>query len=56
MDWNWLIGVLILICDIYAILRIAGSGASPGMKALWIVLVLLLPFLGLIIWWFVGPK
>lgn len=56
MDLNYLIYILVLVADVYAILKIAGSGASPGMKALWIVLVLLLPLLGLLIWWFAGPK
>ena len=38
-----LIGVLILIADIWAILNIANSSATNGAKALWIVLVLRLP-------------
>jgi len=51
-----LIGLVILILDVWAILKIAQSGASTGSKALWIVLVLILPILGLIIWFFAGPK
>jgi hypothetical protein len=51
-----LIGLIILILDVWAILKIAQSGASTGSKALWIVLVLILPILGLIIWFFAGPK
>jgi succinate dehydrogenase/fumarate reductase cytochrome b subunit len=51
-----LIGLVILILDVWAILKIAQSGASTGSKALWIVLVLILPVLGLIIWFFAGPK
>jgi hypothetical protein len=51
-----LIGVLILIADIWAILNIANSSATNGAKALWIVLVLLLPVLGLIVWYLAGPK
>ncbi|MEK6594533.1 MAG: PLDc N-terminal domain-containing protein [Pseudomonadota bacterium] len=49
-------GLLVLICDIWAIIHIAQSSASAGAKALWIVLVLLLPVLGLIIWFFAGPR
>jgi hypothetical protein len=51
-----LLGVLILIADIWAILNIANSSATTGAKALWIVLVLLLPVLGLIVWYLAGPK
>ena len=51
-----LIGLVILVLDVWAIIKIVQSGASTGGKALWIVLVLILPILGLIIWFFAGPK
>lgn len=51
-----IIGLLILVADIWAILNIVQSHESTGTKALWIVLVLVLPLLGLIIWYFAGPK
>jgi hypothetical protein len=51
-----ILGLLILIADIWAIIHIAQSSASPGAKALWIVLVLLLPVIGLIIWFVAGPR
>jgi succinate dehydrogenase/fumarate reductase cytochrome b subunit len=54
--YNGLLGLLILIGDIWAIISIAQSAASNGKKALWIVLVLLLPVLGLILWFFLGPR
>ena len=50
-----LIGILILIADIYAIIKIAQSSAEPLKKALWIVGVLLFPVVGLIAWYLVGP-
>lgn len=49
-------GLLILILDIWAIVNIARSSASTGAKALWIVLVLLLPVIGLILWLLLGPR
>ena len=49
-------GLLILIADVWAIIRIAQSRVSPGYKALWIVLVLVLPLLGLVIWLLLGPR
>ena len=51
-----LFGIIILAADIWAILKIAGSGASTGAKALWIVLILVLPVLGLILWALLGPR
>lgn len=51
-----LLGLLILVADIWAVLNIFQSSESNGMKALWIAAVILLPVLGLIVWYFVGPK
>ena len=51
-----IVSLLILIADIWAILNIFQSGESTGAKALWIVLVLVLPVLGLVIWYFAGPR
>ena len=48
--------LLILVADIWAIINIFKSSESTGTKALWTVLVLVLPVLGLLIWYFVGPK
>ena len=49
-------GLLVLAGDVWAILNIAQSSASNEKKALWIVLVVVLPLLGLILWYFLGPK
>lgn len=55
MELGGLLGILVLIADVYAILKIARSSASDGKKALWIVIVLILPVLGVIIWYLMGP-
>lgn len=49
-------GLLILIADIYAIVKTLGSSASTGSKVLWVILILLLPILGVIFWFFAGPR
>ena len=54
--FSGLLGLLILIADVWAIVNIFQSDESTGTKVLWIVLVLVLPLLGLIIWYFAGPK
>lgn len=51
-----LFGLLVLIADIYALVKIVQSGASTGSKVLWILLIVLLPVLGFIIWLFFGPR
>ena len=51
-----LFGLIILIADVWAIVRIVQSGASTGAKVSWIVLILLLPIVGLLIWLMAGPK
>lgn len=51
-----LLALVVLIADIWAILNIIGSEASTGRKILWTLLVLIFPVLGLIIWYFAGPR
>jgi succinate dehydrogenase/fumarate reductase cytochrome b subunit len=55
MEVTGILGVLVLIADIYAILKIVKSSVSDGRKALWIAIVLVLPVLGVIIWYLMGP-
>ena len=49
-------GLLILALDIWAIVNIFQSSATNEKKALWIIAVVLLPLLGLILWYFLGPR
>ena len=48
--------LLLLIADIWAIVSTVQSRASTGKKVVWIVAILLLPVIGLIVWWLAGPK
>ena len=56
MGYHSLLGVLILIGDVWAIINIYQSSASNEKKLLWIIVVALLPLLGLILWYFLGPR
>ena len=56
MGFNGIWGLLVLAGDVWAIINIAQSSASNEKKALWIVLVVVLPLVGLILWYFLGPK
>lgn len=51
-----LLGLIILVLDVWAIVKILQSGAGTGSKVLWTVLILVLPLLGLIIWLLFGPR
>jgi len=47
--------LLVLVADIWAIDQVVTSRESRGTKTLWAVLILL-PVLGLIVWYFAGPR
>lgn len=50
-----LLGLLVLIADIWAIIQIINAKTSNGTKLLWVLLVLFLPVIGLVIWYLMGP-
>jgi hypothetical protein len=56
IEVSGLIGAIGLVLTVYAGVKIVQSEASTGSKVLWIVLILLLPVLGLVLWWLFGPK
>jgi len=56
IETGGLFGLLLLIADVYAIVKTVQSPATTGNKVVWIVVVLLLPLLGLILWFLFGPK
>jgi Phospholipase_D-nuclease N-terminal len=51
-----LFGIIVLIADVWAIINVFQSSADTGKKVLWTVLILILPVLGFILWYFLGPK
>lgn len=56
MGYGGLLGVLVLLGDIWAIINIFQSSASNEKKLIWIIAVVLLPLLGLILWFLLGPR
>jgi succinate dehydrogenase/fumarate reductase cytochrome b subunit len=56
VGYNGIWGLLVLIADVWAVINIAQSSASNEKKALWIVLVVVLPLVGVILWYFLGPR
>jgi hypothetical protein len=53
---EFVFGLIVLALDIWAIVNIVGSSASTGAKILWALLIIILPVVGFIIWFFAGPR
>jgi hypothetical protein len=51
-----LIGIIIFILDVVAIIDCLKSSQETGKKILWVVLILILPVVGLILYYLVGKK
>lgn len=56
MRYEGLGGLIVLVADVWAIVNIFQSSKGTGDKVLWTVLVILLPVLGFILWFFFGPR
>ena len=56
MGLGGLIGLIVLIADVWAILNVFQSRTSTGGKVLWTAVILIMPVLGFIIWFFAGPR
>ncbi len=55
-EFTGVLGLIHLALVVWAAVSILGSRASQGSKVLWILLVLIFPVVGLIIWLIAGPK
>lgn len=51
-----LFGLLVFVADIWAVVTIVQSAVTPGKKVLWCLLILILPVIGLVIWYLAGPR
>ncbi len=56
IGYNSILGLLVLVADIWAIINIFKSSVSNEKKLIWTIAVVLLPVLGLILWFFLGPR
>ncbi len=52
---NDLIGLITLLLVIWAIVGTLQSGAEPVTKLLWVLIVLVLPIVGFVLWYLIGP-
>lgn len=55
-DYGGIVGLIILALDIWAIIQIIQGGGATERKILWIVLILVLPVIGLILWLLMGRR
>jgi len=51
-----LLGLIVLVLDIWAIVRTLDSRNTTGAKVFWILLILMLPVLGFILWLIFSDK
>ena len=51
-----LLGLLVLVADIYAIFQVFSSRASGLSKILWTIGILIFPVVGFIVWLIAGPR
>jgi hypothetical protein len=51
-----ILGLIVLVLDIIAIIDTLKSSMDTGKKALWIILILVLPVIGMVLYFLVGKK
>jgi hypothetical protein len=51
-----LFGLIVLALDVWAIIHVVQSDMSMAKKVLWVILILLLPLVGFLIWLLLGPR
>ena len=51
-----LFGLILLALVIWAVVSVLQSRTTTGRKVLWILFVVIFPFLGFVIWLLFGPK
>lgn len=56
MEYAGIGGLIVLVLDVWAIFAILTSAAPTANKVLWILLVLILPVIGFILWLIAGPR
>ncbi|THH38131.1 PLDc_N domain-containing protein [Aliishimia ponticola] len=51
-----ILGLIGLALSLWALVSIISSNASTGAKVGWSLFVIVLPVIGFIVWFFVGPR
>lgn len=53
---RYLLGIIIFVLDVWAIASVINTNETAGRKLAWVLGIAFLPVVGLIAWWFAGPK
>ena len=53
---NTVLGLVVLVLDIIAIIDVLKSSMATGKKVLWIILIVILPFVGMLLYFLIGKK
>ncbi|MCQ0971095.1 PLDc N-terminal domain-containing protein [Paracoccus sp. TK19116] len=53
---GYIFGIIIFALDVWAIASVINTNEPMRTKIIWIALIAILPVVGLIIWYFAGPK
>jgi hypothetical protein len=51
-----ILGLIVLVLDIVAIVDALKSSMDTGKKALWVILILVLPVVGMVLYFLIGKK
>ena len=51
-----ILGLIVLVLDIIAVVDTLKSSMDTGKKALWIILILVLPVVGMVLYFLIGKK
>lgn len=50
-----LIGIITLLLTIWALIGILTSGVQPLEKLIWVLVVIIMPIVGFVLWYLIGP-
>lgn len=50
-----IIGIITLLLVIWALIGILQSSASPVEKLIWVIIILVIPLIGFLLWYLIGP-
>ena len=51
-----ILGLIVLVLDIIAIVDVLKSFTDTGKQALWIILIIILPVIGMVLYFLIGKK
>jgi hypothetical protein len=51
-----ILGLVVLVLNIVAIVDVLKSSMDTGKKALWIIIILVLPVIGMVLYFLIGKK